>query len=56
MTTSTEAWIWYQETRHVLRVMKRMGDLHWDGLPWDGELGKDDEFKLLKGPQVARQA
>jgi len=56
MTTLAEAWIWYQETRRVLRVMRRMGDLHWDGLPWDGELGKDEELKPLKGPQVARQA
>ncbi len=56
MTTLREAWIWYQETRRVLRAMRRLGDLHWDRLPWDGELGKDEELKPLKGPKVAREA
>jgi hypothetical protein len=56
MKTLHEAWIWYQETRRVLRATRRLGDLHWDRLPWDGDLGRDDELKPLKGPQVARGA
>ncbi|MHB1560250.1 MAG: hypothetical protein ACYC61_22595 [Isosphaeraceae bacterium] len=56
MTTLQEAWIWDQETRRVLRVAKRLGDLHWDRLPWDGELGKDEELKPFQGAQVAGQA
>jgi len=56
MMTLKEAWLWYQETRRVLRLMRRLGDLHWERLPWDGELGKDESLKQVEGPQVAGAA
>jgi len=55
-----DAWTWYVTTRNQLKLFGRLGLKHWDGLPWDGTLGKDDKmrsstaaftacFKCLKG-------
>src|SRR5437867_2755899 len=56
MMTLEAALLWYQETRRVLRLMRRLGHLHWERLPWDGELGKDESLKQVEGPQVAGAA
>ncbi len=37
-------------------MVRRLGDLHWDRLPWEGELGKDEELKPFKGSDLAKQA
>jgi hypothetical protein len=33
-----------------------MADKHWSALPWDGQLGRDDEFRALEAPDVVRTA
>jgi hypothetical protein len=56
MTTLKEAWSWYETTIRALQVTHRLGDLYWDGLPWDGRLGKEARFKEVKGPWLAEAA
>lgn len=50
-----DAWNWYLTTRNQLQMFGRMGRKHWDGLPWEGALGKDEKLKELEsGAIVAR--
>ena len=56
MTTLNEAWSWYETTIRALEVTHRLGDLYWDGLPWDGRLGKEERFKEVKGSWLAKAA
>jgi hypothetical protein len=42
-----DAWRWYQSTRQLTRTMGRLGERHWADLPWDGNLGRDDQLKDL---------
>ena len=41
-----DAWGWYQAVR-LARTMVRLGDRHWNNLPWDGELGRDSHLQQL---------
>ena len=56
MTTLQEAWTWYETTIRAFKVTQRLGDLYWDGLPWDGPLGKEDQFKAVEGDWLAEAA
>src|SRR5207249_4498328 len=47
MMTLDEAWDWYVKTKKQLKLFGRIGRKHWENLPRDGELGKDDELKAL---------
>ena len=47
MMTLAEAWNWYEKTKKQLTLFGRIGRKHWENLPWDGELGKDDKLKTL---------
>ncbi len=53
MRTLEDAWAWYQDTKSMLRSMHRLGSKHWESLPWEGPLGKDDRVNELDGPDVA---
>jgi hypothetical protein len=55
MNTLEEAWRWYEHTRHALSLMRRLAAKHWGTLPWDGGLGKDDQFRHLEGAQVREE-
>jgi hypothetical protein len=52
MKTLDDAWRWYHATRDNLLRMHRLASRHWHGLPWEGQLGRDDEFRPLEGPEV----
>jgi hypothetical protein len=39
-----DAWGWYEAARRLARTMGRLGEKHWDDLPWDGDLGRDDRL------------
>lgn len=56
MKSMEDAWKWFDQTRNLLSLMQRLGNKHWDNLPWDGALGRDDRFKSLDGQDVERQA
>lgn len=47
-----DAWRWYEAARGLARTMGRLGEKHWDKLPWDGDLGRDDRLKELTAAEV----
>jgi hypothetical protein len=47
-----DAWQWYQSARTLARSMQRLGKKHWDHLPWDGDLGRDEELRSLEGKEI----
>ena len=52
MINLDDAWSWYVTTRTQLQLFGRLGRKHWDGLPWDGPLGRDDKLKRLESEAV----
>ena len=56
MTTLEDAWTWYEETIRALGVTNRLGNLYWNGLPWEGKMGKDEHFKEVDGEKLAEAA
>jgi hypothetical protein len=47
-----DGWTWYVTTRKQLKLFGRFGRKHWDDLPWNGMLGKDDELKSLEAELI----
>jgi hypothetical protein len=47
-----DAWTWYVTTRVQLKLFGRLGRKHWDELPWDGTLGKDEKLKSLEAEAI----
>jgi hypothetical protein len=47
-----DAWRWYQSTRQLARTMERLGERHWDNLPWDGDLGHDNRLNELTAAEI----
>ncbi len=56
MNTLQDAWLWYQGTRAQLRFVERLGEKHWDQLPWEKGLDKDKRFRERNGDEVEREA
>ncbi|HTU92933.1 MAG TPA: hypothetical protein VMF69_22825 [Gemmataceae bacterium] len=59
MTASLiDAWRWYEAARQLVQTMERLGRKHWNELPWDGDLGRDNHLnemtsaKILDGSQT----
>jgi hypothetical protein len=47
-----DAWHWYETARRLVRTMERLGQKHWNSLPWDGDLGRDDHLKGLISEEI----
>jgi hypothetical protein len=47
------AWTWHVTTRTQVKLSGRLGRKHWDKLPWDGVLGKDDKLNSLEAEAIA---
>jgi hypothetical protein len=47
-----DAWRWYQAARGLARTMERLGDQHWDKLPWEGDLGRDNHLNELTAAEI----
>jgi hypothetical protein len=56
MKTLEDAWRWYVQTKRQVFLVRRLADLHWSELPWDGRLGNDDHFKELDPEQLKDDA
>jgi hypothetical protein len=56
MKTPEDAWRWYVETKRQVILLRRLADLDWSELPWEGKLGRDDQFKGIKPEQVKDHA
>jgi hypothetical protein len=47
-----DAWRWYESARRLARTLGRLGEKHWNDLPWDGELGRDNHLKALTSAEI----
>jgi hypothetical protein len=47
-----DAWDWYQAARASAQTMARLGNRHWNHLPWDGELGRDSRLQELTSAEI----
>jgi hypothetical protein len=50
-----DAWRWYLSTKALTSVMQRLGKKHWDALPWEGDLGKDEHLHELESVVIVEQ-
>jgi uncharacterized protein YutE (UPF0331/DUF86 family) len=56
MNTLADAWDWYTATRKNLERMQRLGEKHWDELPWaTGAIGRDDDFRMLEAADIEKE-
>ena len=51
-----DAWRWYESARRLVRTMGRLGENHWNNLPWDGDLGRDNHLKDLTSGEVVNDS
>ncbi len=51
-----DAWRWYETARRLARTMQRLGDKHWNTLPWEGDLGRDDHLNNLTSASILDDA
>src|SRR4051794_30857133 len=56
MNSLEDAWQWYQDTRTLVQVTRRLATRYWDELPWDGRLGRDDHLSLLESDDLDARA
>jgi hypothetical protein len=47
-----DAWRWYESARRLARTMRRLGENHWNNLPWGGDLGRDNQLKDLTSAEI----
>jgi hypothetical protein len=47
-----DAWRWYVAARALARSMARLGEKHWNNLPWDGDLGRDSHLQQLTSAEI----
>jgi hypothetical protein len=55
MKTLDDAWRWYHATRDNLDRMHRLARRYWQALPWEGSLGRDDDFRTLEDEEVLKE-
>src|SRR5579862_7128922 len=56
IATLADAWRWYETARQLAHTMQRLGKTHWDNLPWDGDLGRDDQLKHVTAEEIVDSA
>jgi hypothetical protein len=49
----TDAWAWYTSVRELTRSMQTLGAKHWDALPWEGSLGRDNRLRAHQASEIA---
>jgi hypothetical protein len=47
-----DVWRWYESARRLARTLGRLGEKHWDNLPWDSDLGRDNNLKDLTAAEI----
>jgi hypothetical protein len=47
-----DAWRWYESARQLARTMGRLGERHWESLPWHSDLGMDEHLKDLASAEI----
>ena len=52
MMTLEDAWNWYVATQKQLSLFQRVGMRHWNGLPWDGAIGRDERLRFVEAQDI----
>jgi hypothetical protein len=47
-----DAWRWYEAARDLARTMERLGAKHWNDLPWEGDLGRDQRLQEVTSAEI----
>ena len=47
---------WYESVRAQTLTMHQLGKRHWDNLPWDGDLGRDERLRYLASSVILTQS
>jgi hypothetical protein len=47
-----DAWRWYESVRALTLAMRQLGKRHWNDLPWEGDLGRDERLRHLDAPEL----
>jgi len=47
---------WYESVRTQTLTMRQLGKRHWDTLPWDGDLGRDERLRSLASSEILTQS
>jgi hypothetical protein len=50
-----DAWRWYTSVNELTLAMSAVGKKHWDTLPWDGPLGRDERLRQIEAPEILDQ-
>ena len=56
ITSLDDAWCWYESARRSARTLARLGEKHWNNLPWDGDLGRDNHLQNLTSAEILSDA
>lgn len=56
MKTLEDAWDWYVGARNQFRLIGRLARRHWERLPWEDVLARDDHFRLLDRQEVVAES
>lgn len=51
-----DAWEWYESVKKLTLPMRQLGNKHWDSLPWEGDLGRDNRLRDLTSPDIAERS
>jgi hypothetical protein len=55
MMTLDDAWNWYVATQKQLSLFRRVGMRHWNGLPWDGAIGRDERLRTIEAQDIVAE-
>jgi len=55
MNPLDEAWQWYLSSKEQHSLLGRIARKYWEGLPWDGPLGRDDRLKDVDDAQLVKR-
>ncbi len=47
-----DAWRWYKAAHLMARTLARLGEKHWNDLPWNGDLGRDSQLIELSSATI----
>jgi len=51
-----DAWSWYESVKTLTLAMRQLGSKHWDSLPWEGSLGRDNRLCDLEAPEIIERS
>jgi hypothetical protein len=50
-----DAWAWYESAKNFALSMRQLAR-HWDGLDWEGDLGRENRLRALEAPEIVERS